>query len=99
MKKYFGKILFALGLMLSLSFAASAQVIVKVRPTHEVVVRSHAPSPRHVWVEEEWVARNGRYEYVPGYWAEPHHGYHVWVRGHWATHRHGYYWVPGHWAR
>jgi hypothetical protein len=99
MKKHVSRLILALAVMLSFSFAASAQVYVKVRPTHEVIVRSHAPSPRHVWVDEEWEGRNGRYEYVQGHWAVPSHGYHVWVRGHWANHRRGYYWVPGHWRR
>jgi len=72
---------------------------VKVQPVAPVVVRPAPPSPHHVWVEDEWVWRNGSYAHVPGYWATPRPHYHRWVPGHWRHyHSHGYYWVPGHWA-
>jgi len=57
------------------------------------------PSPRHVWVAEEWSWRGGKYVYVPGRWSLPPREGQVWVAGHWAPreHRPGYFWLPGHW--
>ncbi len=44
------------------AYSASAQIYVHVRPVARVVVRTEPPSPRHVWVNEDWRERNGRYE-------------------------------------
>ncbi|MBI3883578.1 MAG: YXWGXW repeat-containing protein [Sphingobacteriales bacterium] len=98
MKKMY-KFLTAIIIVLSLCFTASAQrIFVKVRPVAPVIVRPVAPSPRHVWVEGEWVPRNRRYEYSNGYWAEPSPGK-IWVEGHWKQGKHGNWrWIPGHWV-
>jgi hypothetical protein len=88
----------ALLLIFGITAAASAQVIVKVRPAAPVIVRPVAPSPRHVWIDGGWEFRNGHYVWVNGYWAEPRRGYH-WAPGYWATRRGGYAWMHGHWAR
>lgn len=77
--------------------SASAQIYVSVHPTHAVVVRTAPPSPRHVWVDEEWRPVHGHYEYVGGYWAAPPRYGMVWVPGHWRDTRRGAYWIPGHW--
>jgi hypothetical protein len=98
MKKYISRFLLAAVLVLGFSYASSAQVIVKVRPAAPVVVRPVAPSPRHVWIEGGWLARNGRYVHSDGYWAVPPRGRH-WAAGYWAPRRQGYVWVPGHWTR
>lgn len=56
----------------ALSSNANAQAfIVRMRPTHEVVVRTAPPSPRHIWVDEDWAWRGGRYEYVGGHCRSP----------------------------
>jgi hypothetical protein len=83
------------------SFAASAQVYVHVheRPVAPVIVRTEAPSPRHVWIGEEWETRNGAYVHTGGHWAEPPHHGSVWAGGHWAHDGRGHYWKPGHWRR
>ncbi|MFL9482366.1 hypothetical protein ACI6Q2_06270 [Chitinophagaceae bacterium LWZ2-11] len=89
-------------LVLGLGFAvnASAQhIYVSIQPTAPVIVRPAPPSPRHIWVETEWVARGGTYVAVNGHWATPPHRYHTWVVGRWVHEpNHGHYWVPGHWA-
>jgi len=101
MKKYFFAVIL---LVTSVAFSqnASAQaprVYVKVQPAAPVIVRPAPPAPGHIWVEHEWVVRNGSYVHVPGYWAVPPHGRLKWIPGHWKNHHgHGYYWVPGHWA-
>jgi|SRR5581483_9625271 len=98
MKKIVTRIVLGLLLVVGVSTASSAQVIVRVRPAAPVVVRPVAPSPRHVWVEGEWVVRHGHYEYVNGYWVTPRRGMH-WVPGYWVPRRGGYIWISGHWAR
>lgn len=78
---------------------AAAQITVRVRPARPrvVAVRPVAPSPRHVWIEEEWVPAGATYQWRGGYWAEPPRARAVWVPGHWASRRRGWVWVPGHW--
>ncbi|HEY8733885.1 MAG TPA: hypothetical protein VIL90_04920 [Puia sp.] len=87
-------------LTIGIGLTASAQVYVKIRPTHPVVVRTVAPGPHHVWVEEEWRPVGTGYTYSGGYWAAPPRPGAVWVPGHWKRHpEHGEYWVAGHWKR
>lgn len=77
-----------------------AQVIVRARlgrPAAVVVKRPPAPSPRHVWVEEDWTPSGNTYVWHGGYWAAPPRPRAVWVPGHWVTRPRGYFWKPGHW--
>ena len=99
MKNKLIKLLFACMMLFSVS-NASAQIYVKVRPAIPVVVKTPAPSPAHVWIDEEWEPNGTAYRYRGGYWqAPPHNGY-VWVKGHWRRHHNdGEEWVPGHWAQ
>ena len=90
-------------LALSLLFAVAetkAQVVVRVRPHHERIIVTHrppAPSPRHVWVDEDWRPARRGYVWHGGYWAEPPRPGMVWIAGHWRHNRNGWVWVPGHW--
>jgi hypothetical protein len=80
--------------------SSNAQIIVRVRPHRPgpaVVVRARRPSPRHVWVSEEWTPNGGAYAYHAGYWALPPHPRAVWIAGHWANRPSGSVWIPGHW--
>lgn len=79
--------------------SANAQFIVKIRPTAPAVVRTMAPSPRHIWIDGEWIWRGNGYQYVNGYWAAPPMSGAVWVPGHWKQSRRGWIWKPGHWRR
>lgn len=89
-----------IAIAISFSTAADAQFVVKIRPEIPVIaVRPMAPSPRHVWVDGEWAWRNGRYEYVNGYWVEPPIRGNRWIPGHWKNTRRGWNWIPGHWRR
>ena len=81
------------------SMSASAQVYVTVRPVWHPVARPVAPSPRHVWIDEEWEARNGTYVAIGGHWAQPPHPGMAWVPGHWSHGRRGDWWIAGHWRR
>jgi len=97
MKKFILKIGMMVAIALSFSAAADAQIRVRVRPTFTITNRPERPSPRHVWVSDEWRWNNGNYEHVNGYWATPNRGRRGWVEGHWRHTRGGWTWVPGHW--
>lgn len=92
--------LLALVLVGASSLSASAQVYVTVRPEfHRVVTRPVAPSRTHVWIDEDWVYRDGHYVAVGGHWEAPPHPGWVWVPGRWVHERRGYQWIPGRWRR
>jgi len=79
---------------------SNAQIVVRIRPERPreaVVVRPPAPSPRHVWVDEEWAPNGKTYAYRPGHWVEPPRRGGVWVAGRWTDRRGGSVWVAGHW--
>jgi hypothetical protein len=80
------------------SMKASAQVYVSVHPAWHAVVRPVAPSPRHVWIDEDWEWRNGAYVAVGGRWAEPPHPGWIWYPGHWRHGSRGDRWYTGHWG-
>ena len=100
MKKYLCRMAVIASLIVAgNSFSASAQIYVHVRPVAPVIVRTERPSPRHVWIGEEWETRNGAYVHTGGHWAEPPHPGWVWIPGHWAHEHRGEFWVAGHWRR
>jgi hypothetical protein len=98
MKKTF-KLLIALIILVSGSIMNSyaQEIIIRERPVRPHYERIAAPSPRHVWIEEEWEPRGGRYVFVGGRWAEPPHPGLAWIPGHWAARPRGEVWIPGHW--
>jgi len=93
------RLLFILAIALTSGvYTSNAQIYVKVRPPRPPVVRVAAPSPHHVWIDEEWEPRGGAYVFTGGHWAEPPHPGGRWVPGHWKqTPRRGEVWMPGHW--
>ena len=92
------KALLMLAIALTTSaYCSNAQIIVGVRPERPHVVRVEAPSPRHVWIDEEWEPRGGAYVFVGGHWAEPPRPRAAWVPGHWVQKPRGWVWKPGHW--
>ncbi|HEY5408891.1 MAG TPA: hypothetical protein VIJ92_17505 [Ginsengibacter sp.] len=103
MKKNLLKISFVFIAAVLMQFSSQAQFVVKVRPNAPVVVRARpvAPSPRHVWIDGEWVWRGNQYVYTEGRWMLPAYRGARWIRGHWKQNprRGGWYWVPGHWRR
>ena len=72
------------------------EVVVGVRPHMPHFDRGPAPSPRHVWIGEEWEPRGGAYVFVGGHWAEPPHPGWMWIPGHWKDTPRGSIWVAGH---
>jgi hypothetical protein len=99
MKKQFNRIAIMAAIVMAFSFSASAQIFVNVRPTYRVVARPLPPSPRHVWIDEEWAVRGGRYENAGGRWVEPPYPGARWVPGRWRHRRGGWGWAPGRWRR
>ena len=80
------------------TFSSYAQeVIITTRPLAPRHERILAPSTRHIWIEEEWEPRGGKYVFVGGRWTEPPRQGLVWVAGHWVQRPRGEVWVPGHW--
>lgn len=101
--KFLSKIAIAAAAMtIGISTVSEAQLIVRIRPARPAVVRVRpvAPSPRHVWVEEDWRVNNGAYAYNGGRWVEAPYEHARWIPGHWKnTPRRGWVWREGHWAR
>ena len=79
------------------AYSSMAQIYVKIRPARPHYERIVAPSPRHVWIEEEWEPRGATYVFVGGHWVEPPQHGRRWIPGHWKDTPHGAYWKPGHW--
>ncbi|HLX92015.1 MAG TPA: YXWGXW repeat-containing protein [Puia sp.] len=97
MKKHLARIAIFSAIIFAYSVHASAQIYVNVRPAPPVIVRSAPPTPDHVWIGEEWEARDGVYVHTGGHWAMPPHRGFIWIGGHWSRRRGGWYWIPGHW--
>ena len=96
MKKVFA----GLALVLTCGVQSSmAQIVVRVRPERPHYERTVAPSPRHVWVDEEWTPRGDKYEFSGGRWAEPNRRGARWAPGHWRETPQGHSWHEGHWRR
>ena len=80
------------------AYGSSAQIYVHVRPPRPVaVVRIGAPSPQHVWVDEDWRENNGAYEWNGGRWEAPPHPGDRYRAGHWNHDGNGHQWKQGSW--
>ena len=95
------KVLFILAIALTCgAYGSMAQIYVNVRPPRPVaVVRIGAPSPQHVWVDEDWHERDGKYEWNGGRWEAPPHPGYKYKQGHWNHDGHGHQWRSGSWHR
>lgn len=98
MQKKLSKIAMLFALLIMISFAATAQIEVRIRPTAPVERRMNAPSRQHIWIEGGWIYRGNGYVYKPGYWVVPRPGM-VWAPGRWRRSHRGWVWVPGQWRR
>jgi hypothetical protein len=79
------------------SCKTAQRVYVLERPISPVIVRPMAPIPSHIWLEPEWVWRDGRYEFVNGYWVAPKVS-RRYVPGYWKHSKRGEYWIGGGWS-
>jgi len=94
------KLLFASAIIMSCGiFSASAQTYVHDRPQRPEVTRGEAPSPQHVWVNEEWHAKHGQYQFTGGHYAKPPHAGYKYKEGHWNHSSHGESWTAGSWHK
>jgi hypothetical protein len=94
------KLLFLVAIALTYgAYSSSAQVYVNVRPPRPAVVRIAAPSPRHVWVDEDWREDHGAYVYTGGRWEAPPHPGYRYHPGNWEHSEHGDRWRGGGWRR
>ncbi len=99
MKNKLIKLLLAVIVIFAVSFSASAQVYVKIRPTFRVVQRPQQPSPNHVWIDEDWKPSGRHYRYSGGHWERPPHRGYQRNPGHWQNTRRGDVWIQGSWRR
>src|SRR4051812_19256811 len=76
---------------------AQVEVRVRARPHMPHYERVAAPSPRHVWIDEDWEPNGKTYVFHGGRWAEPPSTGGTWVAGHWRQRHGGWVWIPGHW--
>ena len=88
----------AIALMCHISGQAQ-EIIVKARPPLPRYERIERPSPRHVWIDEDWEPRGGAYVFVGGRWAEPPRPGMIWISGRWDRRPRGEVWIRGHWRR
>ena len=97
MKQKFSKCLFLAAMLFTVSFSASSQIFVKVRPAFPVIVRPVQPGPGYVWVKEEWETDGNAYRYTGGKWVAPAQTGYYYKRGYWKTNAQGMTWVKGNW--
>lgn len=98
MKKKLIKLSFLFVILFTVSFSASAQIYVTIRPPVPVIVRPPQPSRVHVWVNEEWEPNGSSYRYSGGHWVAPRQGYYR-RPGHWKHSKRGQVWVQGSWGK
>ena len=101
MKKTAKIFVLAAALTLGATVLSHAQIVVRIRPSHERIEerqRPPAPSPRHAWVDEDWKDNGHRgYDWNGGRWEAPPSEGKTYVAGHWNKNRHGSVWISGTW--
>jgi hypothetical protein len=75
-----------------------SRVIVTERPAVPYYQRPLAPRANYIWVDGDWIIRNGRYTYRQGYWAAPRQN-RRWQNGYWQHGNRGWNWNHGYWRR
>jgi len=84
--------------LFAVSESKAQEIIVRERMRVPVVsARPVRPSPRHVWIAEEWTPSGGTYAFKGGYWAAPPYLGAKWAPGRWRHTPRGWVWRPGHW--
>jgi len=101
MKKTAKVFVLVAALTLGATALSHAQIVVRIRPSHARVEehrRPPAPSPRHVWVDEDW-KDNGHHGYAwnGGRWEAPPREGATFVAGHWNRSRRGSVWIAATW--
>ena len=83
---------------LTLLSCGGSRVIVAERPSAPYYQRPFAPAPNYIWIDGDWMVRNGRYVHQQGYWAAPRFN-RRWETGRWHQNNHGWQWQRGYWRR
>ena len=96
MKKYILSLALIAATAIALSSCEPTAVYVRTRPEPPRIIHPVSPGPNYVWIDGEWIWRNGHYEYREGYWV-PARSHRIWISGHWVEGRGGWYWISGHW--
>jgi len=56
-----------------------------------------APGPDYVWIDGNWVLKEGDWVWISGHWVLPPYPHAVWVEGPWQLGPHGWHRVGDHW--
>lgn len=99
MKEKLIKLIFLSVLIFTVSFSASAQIYVEIRPRVPVIVRPPQPGPVYVWVNEEWEPSGSSYRYSGGHWTPPPQPGYYRKSGYWVRTSKGQKWVKGSWYK
>lgn len=99
MKEKLSKLIFLVAIIFAVSFSASAQIYVEIRPRVPMIVRPPQPAPVYVWVNEEWEPHAGAYRYSGGHWAAPPQSGYYHKSGYWVRTKQGQKWVKGSWYK
>jgi hypothetical protein len=78
-------------------YTTAAQIIVTAKPIRPAYSKRPAPGPTHVWVADDWIAKDTAYVWNGDRWAEPPERNAVWVPGKWKHTHEGWRWTPGKW--
>ncbi|MDP4263262.1 MAG: YXWGXW repeat-containing protein [Bacteroidota bacterium] len=71
------------------------EITVSDRPSPPVYVRPVSPGPGYIWIEGDWIVRDGHYHWREGHWVRNRNR--VWIGGSWESRNNGWYWRRGHW--
>jgi hypothetical protein len=88
---------FVTGTLSVFSSCGPTQLTVSNRPDRPYYSRPASPGPGYVWVEGDWVVRNGRYQWREGRWMKNRNRNRVYISGSWESRPGGYYWRRGYW--
>jgi hypothetical protein len=86
------------GLILAVTGASAADIIVKVGPPRPVVERRVvSPGRGYIWTEGYHRWDGGHYVWVPGSWQNPPRRNARWEKARWVHRRDGWVFVEGRW--
>lgn len=97
MKKFIASLSVVIFAAIIMTGCGPSEVIVKERPEPPRYSQPLAPGPEYIWVSNEWVVKNGVYEYRKGYWVPVSNKHRHYAEGYWESRKNGWVWISGHW--